>query len=238
MLTYVPPSASQKVALSPQSEKPWFLLLLCVLWLFPGLIGHDPWKPAENQTVAVIAHMLQRGDWGVPSLAGVPYLEFHPLYYWCAALLSKPLAWAGVALHDAVRLTTGLWMAVALWGVGLAGRELHGRRYGRVAVVLLVGSVGLLQWGHHASPAVLGLAAFAWQLYALALARRRPLAAGVLLGLSWLVMVLGATWGEAVLVIVCGLVLPAFASWRKNGYMAALLAAFVISLPLGVLWPL
>lgn len=238
MLTYIPPSEHQAVANAPQSEKPWFLILLCVFWLLPGLIGHDPWKPAENQTVAVVAEMLRGGGWGEPTLAGRPYLEFSPLYYWAAAVLGKTVVWTGLALHDLVRFSTGLWMALALWGIGLAGRELHGHRQGRVAVVLLVGSVGLLQWGHHASPAILGLTAFSWQLYALALARRRPLPAGVLLGLSWLVLLLGATWGEALLAMLCALVLPIFTPWRKSAFFAALLAAFVISLPLGLLWPL
>lgn len=238
MLTYTPSIEHQKVATSPQSEKPWFLLLLCVLWLLPGLIGHDPWKPAENQSVAVVAQMLRSGDWAVPTLAGQHYLEFSPLYYWCVALLGKALAGMGLALHDLARLVAGAWMALALWGVGLAGRELHGRRQGRVTVVLLVGSVGLLQWGHHASPAVLGLAAFAWQLYALALVRRRPLYAGVVLGVAWLVLLLGATWSEALLALFCALLLPVSSAWRRSGYLAALLAAFVISLPLGLLWPL
>jgi hypothetical protein len=131
----------------------------------------------------------------------------------------------------------GGWTALALCGAGMAGIELHGRRQGWLAALLLVGCVGLLQWAHHASPAVLAMAAFAWQLYALALARRRALPAGVVLGLSWLVLWLGATWGEVIPAVLVALLLPVFSSWRRGGYMTALLVAAVISLPLGLLWP-
>ncbi|MBS1155991.1 MAG: hypothetical protein H6R07_1915 [Proteobacteria bacterium] len=238
MLTYVPSSDRAAAVSPPQNEKPWLLLLLCVFWLLPGLWGHDPWKPVENQSVAIIAQLLRGADWSVPLVAGVPYLEHAPLYYWCAALFAQPLAWLGMPLHDAARLSTGVWMALAMWGVGLAGRELHGRRQGRVAVVVLIGSIGLLLWGHHVSPAAATFAAFAWQLYALALARRRPLQAGGLLGLAWLVLLLGSTWSEALLAMAAALLLVPFSAWRKSGYLAALLAAFAIALPLGLLWPL
>lgn len=237
MLTYVP-SSDRAAAVPQQNEKPWLLVLLCVFWLLPGLWGHDPWKPAENQSMAIIAQMLHGAHWSVPLVAGVPYLEHAPLYYWCAALFAQPLTWLGVPLHDAARLSTGVWMALAMWGVGLAGRELHGRRQGRVAVVVLIGSIGLLLWGHHVSPAAAAFAAFAWQLYALALARRRPLQAGGLLGLAWLVLLLGSTWGEALLAMGAALLLLPFSAWRRSGYLAALLAAFTIAMPLGLLWPL
>lgn len=238
MLTYVPPSDRAAAVVSPQNEKPWLLVLLCIFWLLPGLLGHDPWKPAENQSMAIIAQFFHGARWTVPLVAGVPYLEHAPLYYWCATVLGYPLTWLGLPLHDAARLSTGLWMALAMWGVGLAGRELHGPRQGRVAVVALIGSIGLLIWGHHISPAAAAFAAFAWQLYALALARRRPLQAGGLLGLSWLVLLLGATWSETALAIGAALLLAPFSAWRKSGYLAALLAAFAIALPLGLLWPL
>lgn len=237
MLTYVSPAERFAEPLVLK-EKPWLLLVLCLFWLLPGLVGHDPWKPLENQSVAVIQALLAGSDWSQLTLAGASYLEHAPLYYWCAALLGKVLSVFGVSLHDAARLTSGLWMGLAMWGVGLAGLELHGRRFGRVAVVALIGSIGLLQWGHHISPAVVGLAAFTWQLYALALARRFPLTAGALLGVAWLVLLLGASWSEASLVMSCALILGVFPAWRNSGYLVALLAAFTIAVPLGLLWPL
>lgn len=237
MLTYVPPTERPAIS-SPQKEKPWLLLLLCAFWLLPGLLGHDPWKPLENQSMAIIQQLLRGSDWALPSLTGSVHLEQAPLYYWGAASLGYLLSWVGISLHDAARLSTGIWVGLAMWGVGMAGFELHGRRFGRVAVVALIGSIGLLQWGHHVSPAGVAFAAFAWQLYALALARRRPLPAGGLLGLSWLVLMLGATWSEALLAMLAALVLLGLPDWRKSTYLAALVAAFAIAVPLGLLWPL
>jgi len=236
MLTYAPSSPDSTAA--PRPEKPWLLILLCLLWLLPGLIGHDPWKPGENQTAEIVRQFLLTDRWVIPKIAGLPYLEQAPLYYWIAALLAKPLVWLGLSMHDAARLSTGLWMALAFTGVGFAGYALHGRHLGRLSVVILLSCVGLLTWGHLATPAVVALAAFCWQFYALALMPRRPLPAGALLGACWLVLFIGASWAECALSLVMTFALLAFPTWRKSGFLLSLAAALVIVLPLGVLWPL
>lgn len=236
MLTYAP--SSPVSATETRSEKPWLLFLLCLLWLLPGLIGHDPWKPGENQTAEIVRQFLLTDRWVIPKIAGMPYLEQAPLYYWIAALLAKPLVWLGMSMHDAARLSTGLWMALAFTGVGFAGYALHGRRQGRLSVVILLSCVGLLSWGHLATPAVVALAAFCWQCYALALMPRRPLPAGALLGACWLVLFIGASWAECALSLVMTFALLAFPTWRKPGFALSMAAALVILLPLGVLWPL
>lgn len=111
-------------------------------------------------------------------------------------------------------------------------------RQGRVAVVALIGSVGLLTWGHHASPAMPAFAAFAWQIYALALLRGRPLRAGLVLGAACWCCRFGATWSELALTVACALLLPVLPAWRKSSFLVVLLAAFVIAVPLGLVWPL
>ncbi len=236
MLTYIPPL--EREPLPAGTEKPWLLLLLCLVWLLPGLIGHDPWKPDEVETAAVIKQFMQGAYWSVPQFAGQPYLEHAPLYYWSAALFAWPLQKLGMAVHDAARLTTGIWMALALWGLGLAGRELYGRRYGRVAVITLIGCIGLIIWGHHLSPQVLVLAGFAWHIYALAYALRQPLRAGLLLGLAWLLLLLGGNWAEFVLALTSAVLLFLFKPWRNTSYGVSLLSAVVIAVPLSAIWPI
>ena len=43
---------------------------LCLAWILPGLIGHDPWKPDEAYTFGVVYELLNGGSWIVPHLAG------------------------------------------------------------------------------------------------------------------------------------------------------------------------
>ena len=63
--------------------------ILCLLWLVPGLIGHDPWKPDEAYTFGIVYHIIQTWDWVVPMLVGEPSLEYPPLYYLTAAEIGR-----------------------------------------------------------------------------------------------------------------------------------------------------
>lgn len=235
MLTYTPQSASTNAPVKEQ-DKPWLLVLLCLFWLIPGLVGHDPWKPEENENAALVISLLRSSNWVVPYLADQPYFETAPLYFWIAASLANALTWFGIAVHDAARLSTGLWMGVAFWGAGLAGREIFGHRFGRLTVVLMLGALGLLVWGHHIAPAVLLLAANAWLIYALVLSLRQPLWAGVLLGLSLLVLLLGATWADALLGLLIALGILVLPQWRKSTALVTIVTAIIIALPLAALW--
>ena len=48
-------------------------LLVCLAWLLPGLVGHDPWKTDEALAMGAVSGMLRSGDWAVPFIAGEPY---------------------------------------------------------------------------------------------------------------------------------------------------------------------
>ncbi|SUX56306.1 ArnT family glycosyltransferase [Chromobacterium vaccinii] len=75
MLTY----SAQASTLAKPTEKPWVLLLLCFIWLWPGILGHDPWKPDEPFVLAIAQGMLDSGNWLLPMLNGAPYLD-NPLF--------------------------------------------------------------------------------------------------------------------------------------------------------------
>mgnify|MGYP003348223631 CR=1 FL=1 len=81
--------------------------LLCLAWILPGLVGHDPWKSDEAYTFGVVYDLLQDGSWLVPTLAGEPFLDEPPLYYLTAALTAL-LASPVLPLHDGARLATGV----------------------------------------------------------------------------------------------------------------------------------
>ena len=235
MLTY---QATQDLptGVTKSQDQPWLLLLLCFFWLIPGLVGHDPWKPDENVSMAIVSYFMHHSDWTLASIAGVPQFNQAPLYFWLAALLANALSWFGIAAHDAARLSTGLWMAMGFWGTGLAARELFGRRHGRLAVVILMGCLGLPLWGHHVSPAVVLLCGFAWLAYALALAIKRPLRAGIILACVFLVLLIGASWADALLALLISSLMLMFAQWRKLSYLVTLLTAVLIAFPIAALW--
>lgn len=235
MLTYQAPVDAPTSSVKGQ-DKPWLLLLLCFFWLIPGLVGHDPWKPDENVSMAIVSYFMRHSDWTIASVAGVPQFSQAPLYFWAAALLANVLSWFGVAAHDAARISTGLWMALGLWGVGLAGRELFGRRNGRLAVVILLGCLGLPLWGHHISAAVVLLSGFAWLVYGLALAIKRPLRAGLILACVYIVLLTGASWADALFAVVVSSLLLLFPQWRKLSFIITLVTALLIALPIAALW--
>src|SRR5689334_4311120 len=80
-----------------------FTCLLCVAWMLPGLVGHDPWKPDEAYSFGLVYHILRSHDWIVPTLAGEPFMEKPPIFYITAALFARGLGWL-LPLHDAARL--------------------------------------------------------------------------------------------------------------------------------------
>jgi len=233
MLTYSPHSRSE----ARPTEKPWLLLLLAFVWLWPGIFGHTPWKPDEPYVTAVVQHFVAGGHWMLPSVAGQPYLEHAPLYYWVAAVLVKLLSPWLLPLHDAARLTTPLFMALALAFAGGLGRELVGRRHGRSVVLILIGSLGLIVTGHEMNPVVAGFAGFAAALYALVLTWRAPAIAGALLGAAMVVIFLSTNLLQLLLVVSVALCLPAFSAWRNRNYCITLLMALLFALPLLLVWP-
>ena len=220
------------------SQRHLLIGLLCVAWIVPGLIGHDPWKTDEAYTFGVIFDMLRGGSWLVPTLAGELYLDEPPLYYLTAAataLIASPL----LPLHDGARLATGLYMALTLLFCALASRELHGKGNGAIAALLLLGCFGLVLRSHEILTDSSPLAGFALAYYALALALRVPLRGGVLLGCALGVVFLSQGVLETLILILIAAALPAVSqAWRSRSYARALLTAAVIATPLIAAWPL
>src|SRR2546421_4474202 len=100
------------------------LVLLCVAWIGLGLFGHDPWKPDDATSFGVTLEMLKHGDWLVPHLAGIALPDRPPLFYALAAATAT--AFGGLMpLHDAARIAIAVCLALTLWLLGPARRELH-----------------------------------------------------------------------------------------------------------------
>jgi len=179
------------------------LALLALIFVAPGLAGHDPWKSFDVVAIEIAHQMHLSGDWLVPRVAGQPWLEDPPLYHWLALAFGKAFGWA-MQFHNAVRLASALCMLAAFWFLYLAARHAahaalaaepapqdalgaakarySARAVGASATLLLAGSLGLIVHAHEAVPDLAALAAACGALLFLSRAVRRPLASGFAFG--------------------------------------------------------
>jgi 4-amino-4-deoxy-L-arabinose transferase-like glycosyltransferase len=216
--------------------KTGLFLILCLTWLMPGLVGHDPWKADEATTFGAVVDMLRSGDWVNFRIAGEPILDKAPLYLWVAALCAK-LFGGILALHDAARLASGVFMAATLAFLSLACLELLGARAVRLAVLLFIGCLGLLLRAHEMTTDLAGLAGVAMGLYGVALAGRRPYVGGAVAGVGTGVAFLGDGFLPVGMMIATLAILPALSShWRSRQYAATVGLAVLAMLPFVAGW--
>lgn len=214
-----------------------FTVALCAIWIFTGLGPHDPWKPDEAYTFGLVLHILQTGDWVVPTLAGEPFMEKPPVFFFTAAAFAT-LFGGVLELHDAARLAAGFYMSIVLLFIALSARELYGRQHGWIAPLALIGCIGLLIRAHQMITDTALLAGFAIGLYGLCLSARRPVLAGVALGTGAGLGFMAKGLLAPGLLGLCALLLPlAFTTWRRRQHLLVLLAAGVAILPWIAIWP-
>ncbi len=101
------------------------VLLLAAL-SFPWIALAVPWDPDESRYLEIGREMAQGGDWLVPTLNGVPYLEKPPLYLWALAAVFKlfgPSALAArlVSVFSAAGVVVLTSWLGALWGGRASG---------------------------------------------------------------------------------------------------------------------
>ena len=221
-----------------ERAKTHLLLVLCAIWLFTGLLGHSPWKPFESHTISTVKTILDTGNLIAPTSASDTDIANPPLYYLSAAATAHVFA-AVLPLHDAARLASGLWMVITLLMIGMTGRELWGKGFGRQTTFVFIGSLGLVLSAHTLMPAVSTLAAIAIAFYALALSKRRPYRASILLGLSMGTGFLSTGLQPLAIIVFTCITLPClFSAWRSASYIKFLVVAILIASPLLFAWPL
>lgn len=214
------------------------LALLCALYLLPGLIGHDPWKGDDATHFGVVYSFLSGSDWLLPRLAGEPWLENPPFYYWFAALLAKT-AGLVLPLHDAARLASGFFGALMLGFLAGAAHRLGDREAAGAAALVAIGCLGLLVHVHDIQPATAFLAAAAATYYGLALLPQQPLRGGAIAGAA---IGIGFASGgmPALLKLLPLLVLLPLVSkpLRTPQAIRGVLLALAVAAPLALAWPL
>jgi 4-amino-4-deoxy-L-arabinose transferase-like glycosyltransferase len=217
--------------------KTTLFLIVCIAWLLPGLVGHDPWKSEEAVTFGLTHHILTTGDWVVPTAAGQAYAATPPLYPMVAALSAKLFSGL-LPLHDGARLATGLFIGLAIYCLALTANQLFGARFGRLGALLLIGSLGLLLRAHEMSPDVAVLGALAFGIYALTQLREHSRLGALLFGTALGASFMAGGLGPALMLLLALLVLCAIArEWRPEGAWASALVAALAAAPWFIAWP-
>ncbi|MES2354676.1 MAG: glycosyltransferase family 39 protein [Pseudomonadota bacterium] len=221
---------------TPSLSTPW-IILLCVAWLLPGLFGHGPWKPDEAYTFGLVHHMIQSGDWIVPTLGGEPFIEKPPIFFIVAALFAKLFS-GWLPLHDGARIATVFFFTIMCAFIALTQRALNDNRNGNLALLILIGCLGLLPRAHQLITDVALLSGFAMAYYAFAISYKRPLLAGFLLGTG-----VGLGFMSKGLIAPGALGLTAIAlplvgrEWRCRSYFICLSISLLAMLPWLAVWP-
>jgi 4-amino-4-deoxy-L-arabinose transferase-like glycosyltransferase len=217
------------------------LALIAFLFVLPG-IGHDLWKSHDALGLGIVHGMATSGDLLVPRVSGLLWMYDPPLFHWVALGFGRTLD-SLIEFHAAARLASGLFVLLAFWLLYAAARrwspEGEGRTGAAAAVLLLLGSVGLMVHAHEALPELAALAALCGALAALPSAIRRPVSAGVAYGAALGLAFLSSLWvapaALALATLAGALVSP---QWRQRRGVAFLVAALVAFLLVALSWPL
>ncbi|WP_041642439.1 hypothetical protein [Azoarcus olearius] len=213
------------------------LSVLVLLYLLVGLTGHDPWRGDDARYFGPIHAILQGEGWLFPHIAGEPFADFPPLYYWTAAAL----AWAFklvLPVHDGARLASALFTALAIYWIARAAERLHGRPARTPAAMLTLGSLGLVLHAHETQPMIALMAMLALVLAGLARVPREPLAGGLQAGAGAALAVLAGGLPGAILTIpLFPLAIAASPDCRDPRSSGGLVAGLSLALGLGALWP-
>jgi 4-amino-4-deoxy-L-arabinose transferase-like glycosyltransferase len=190
--------------------------------------------------IEAVHEMHRTGDWLVPRLAGEPWLEDPPFYYWLALGFAK-LFGGLLGFHNAVRLASGFAVLAACLLLFFNARSISSgedrQTLSAAAPLLLIGSVGLMVHAHEAVPDLAALAATCGALFFL-FAGLRTWLSGLGFGVS-----LGAAFLSAgpvmpiVLLAAVALAHLACDEWRNARaalFLAPAAAAFLAS---AASWP-
>jgi 4-amino-4-deoxy-L-arabinose transferase-like glycosyltransferase len=230
-----------RLALPP---RPAALALIALAFALPGLAGHDLWKTHDAIALGIVHDMAAGGGVPlVPRIAGTPWLFDPPLYHWLAAGFGLVLRYV-MEFHSAARLASGALVLAAYWLIYVAARDWAGpqedrRVHGSAAMLVLLGSIGLIVHAHEALPELASLAALCGALATLPHAARRPLAAGVVFGAGLGFAALSAAWtAPASLLVAVVIAHLACSEWRSPRGIIFIASSAAVGLAIAASWPL
>ncbi len=216
-------------------------LIICLAWLFPGLIGHDPWKPDEAIAMGIVYAMLSDNNlqvWLLPEIAGAAVNDYAPLYYWVSAITAKLFSFV-LPMHDGARLASGIFMAITLVYVYKSANKLFDERAGRIAVALFIGSLGLLLRAHEMNPELAGLAGISVATYGLTRIRFEARKGAVTAASGAIIMALSVGLIQALIVPVAAIVMMAILhDWQNSAFRRGITILIVLLAAGASIYPL
>lgn len=127
-----PATAETSPAPARGAKLPWLVLTAAAVLFFWQLGARPLYAPDEGRYALSGREMLESGDWLVPTLTGIPYLDKPPMMFWSSA--------AGMAVFGKNEFGARFFIAlVALAGVWLAwvlGKEAGGPEVGVVTAAM------------------------------------------------------------------------------------------------------
>ncbi|MEZ5727562.1 MAG: hypothetical protein R3E48_05855 [Burkholderiaceae bacterium] len=234
------------------------LFLLCSLYVFPGLVGRDPWRVADASGFGVAWTMFRGspGDWLMPNIVGVPVAD-GPLPSALAALVARALA-PVLAPHHSIHLAAALvlgalllsfWYAVYLLArrpgmqpqdpIGAAATRIDfARAIADSGLLILLACLGLITRMHETTASAAQVTLVGVLLFGLAHSLERPTRGAIIVGLTIAASV--ATKGLPIALAMAAIVVTIPFASRPFRLVAPTLVG--IALPIGVagaaIWPL
>ena len=238
----------------------WLLLVLCALYVVPGLAGRDPWRfeDAAGFGIAWTMALAPRGaaDWLMPNVLGVPVTLEGPLPFWLGAIAIRALPFVapdtvvrGVAMAWLALFLTCVWYATWLlarrpeaqpsdpFGAS-ASRSDFGRAIADSAVLVALATFGLLARAHETTAESAQVAWIGVFLFGCALALERPRLGGALAGLAIGLTVMSRGLPTAGALAIVALLLPALVGSYRLVARPMLVSFVSAAIASAAAWPL
>jgi len=185
--------------------------LLCLVWL-ATLASRPLFNPDEARYAEIPREMLQGGDWVIPHLNGLDYIEKPPLQFWATAATYRLL---GVSEFSA-RLYTALTALATIALIGFLAARLWGGGAGWRAAAVLAGMFMFVVLGQLMT---LDMSLTFWMTGSLAgflLAQQSPSEERRWMLFAWVAAALGVLTKGLVAAAIPAAVLVLYSLWTRD----------------------
>jgi hypothetical protein len=140
-----------------------WLLILSALTLLPGLGSSSRLTYHEAFVAQGAREILASGNWGYPTIGGLPWLEKPPLPWWLVAGLGH---WVGGVNESVARFPSVLAAVGLVLGVAILGARHYGSEIGLLAGIIQATTIWTVLRGRMAEADILLACLTSWALIA------------------------------------------------------------------------